>query len=74
MTKYLISSVFLFHIIQLIGVKQKELNLNSMQLLYYQAPISAALLLFPVLICEPVSHLIQRSWSLTELVLINFTF
>lgn len=52
----------------MIGEKQKELQLNSMQLLYYQAPISAALLIIPVLICEPISLVIYRTWTLMELV------
>ena len=52
----------------MIGEKQKELQLNSMQLLYYQAPISAALLILPVLICEPISLVIYRTWTFYELV------
>lgn len=52
----------------MIGEKQKELQLNSMQLLYYQAPISAALLIIPVLICEPISLVIYRTWTLMELL------
>ena len=39
-----------------------------MQLLYYQAPISAVILIIPVLIFEPVSNLAQRSWSILEIV------
>jgi solute carrier family 35 protein E3 len=52
----------------MIGEKQKEFDLDSMQLLYYQAPISALMLLLPVLFCEPLSNLLGRSWSITELV------
>lgn len=52
----------------MIGEKQKELQLNSMQLLYYQAPISAALLILPVLICEPISLVIYRTWTFYELL------
>lgn len=44
------------------------MNLNSMQLLYYQSPISAILLILPVLVCEPVFQLVYRSWTLIELV------
>ena len=59
----------------MIGEKQKELQLNSMQLLYYQAPISAALLILPVLICEPISLVIYRTWTFYELVAyLSFNF
>ncbi len=53
---------------QLVGEKQKELQLNSMQLLYYQAPISAIILFFPVLAFEPVLQLVYRSWTLAAIV------
>ena len=52
----------------MVGEKQNELKLNSMQLLYYQAPISAIILILPVLACEPVFQLIYRSWTMAELV------
>lgn len=42
--------------------------MNSMQLLYYQAPISAAILFLPVLLVEPFAQVIFRSWSFTEIV------
>ena len=52
----------------MVGEKQNELKLNSMQLLYYQAPISAIILILPVLACESVFQLIYRSWTMAELV------
>ncbi|XP_032781393.2 solute carrier family 35 member E3 [Daphnia magna] len=52
----------------LVGEKQKELQLNSMQLLYYQAPMSAVILILPVATCEPVLELAYRSWTFMELV------
>ena len=52
----------------MIGEKQKEFDLDSMQLLYYQAPLSALLLVLPVLWCEPISALVTRSWATIELV------
>lgn len=61
-------------VLQLVGEKQKELQINSMQLLYYQAPISAAILILPMLVLEPVSQVIFRSWSLTEIVCIELLF
>lgn len=50
----------------LVGEKQKEFQLSSMQLLYYQAPISAVILIIPVLVFEPVSNISQGSWGLIE--------
>jgi len=57
----------------LVGEKQKEFKMNSMQLLYYQAPISAVILIIPVLIFEPVSNLAQRSWSILEIISVLFS-
>jgi len=53
---------------KLVGEKQKEFQLSSMQLLYYQAPISAVILIIPVLVFEPVSNISQGSWGLIEAV------
>lgn len=53
----------------MVGEKQKEFELNSMQLLYYQAPLSALILLLPALYFEPVSSLLTRTWTTTELVM-----
>lgn len=39
-----------------------------MQLLYYQAPMSAVILILPVATCEPVLELAYRSWTFMELV------
>lgn len=38
-----------------VGEKQREFQVNSMQLLYYQAPLSALLLIPVILIFEPVT-------------------
>ncbi|XP_064633383.1 solute carrier family 35 member E3-like [Lineus longissimus] len=38
----------------LVGAKQHELQVNSMQLLYYQAPLSAALLVLVIPFFEPI--------------------
>ena len=40
---------------QLVGSKQKELEANSMQLLYYQAPLSSAMLLCIMPFFEPLT-------------------
>ena len=55
--------------VQLVGSKQKELQANSMQLLYYQAPMSSALLLTVIPYFEPVfseNGIFSGSWSLSK--------
>ncbi|XP_035672310.1 solute carrier family 35 member E3-like [Branchiostoma floridae] len=49
----------------LVGAKQQEFQVNSMQLLYYQAPLSAGMLLFVVPIFEPITgeHGLLQAWS-----------
>ncbi|XP_075065615.1 solute carrier family 35 member E3 [Mixophyes fleayi] len=55
-----------------VGAKQHELQVNSMQLLYYQAPLSSAMLFSIVPIFEPVigEGGIFGPWSLTALVMV----
>lgn len=55
-----------------VGAKQHELQVNSMQLLYYQAPISSAFLLTIVPFFEPLTGEggIFGPWSLTALVMV----
>ncbi|CAO2582253.1 Solute carrier family 35 member E3, partial [Lemmus lemmus] len=53
-----------------VGAKQHELQVNSMQLLYYQAPMSSAMLLVAVPVFEPVfgEGGIFGPWSISALV------
>ena len=63
-----------FYFLQLIGEKQKELNLDSLQLLFYQAPLSAFLLLFVIPLADPLYKkdvLIFFSFEMTEWVRIK---
>ena len=46
--------VTFFFLLQLVGSKQKDLQANSMQLLYYQAPMSSLMLLVIIPFFEPV--------------------
>merc|ERR1712071_359765 len=57
----------------LVGAKQKEFQMSSMQLLYYQAPISAVILIVPMLIFEPVSNITDASWELIEVGAVLFS-
>ncbi|CAH6778647.1 solute carrier family 35 member E3 [Phodopus roborovskii] len=55
-----------------VGAKQHELQVNSMQLLYYQAPMSSAMLLVAVPFCEPVfgDGGIFGPWSVSALLMV----
>ena len=53
----------------MVSSKQKDLQANSMQLLYYQAPMSSALLLIVIPYFEPIlgdNGLFSGSWSLSK--------
>ncbi|KAJ7405685.1 E3 ubiquitin-protein ligase Mdm2 isoform X3 [Willisornis vidua] len=54
-----------------VGAKQHELQVNSMQLLYYQAPMSSAMLLFIIPFFEPVfgEGGIFGPWTLSAVVI-----
>ncbi|KAH9504837.1 hypothetical protein Btru_062071 [Bulinus truncatus] len=54
----------------LVGEKQHEFQVNSMQLLYYQAPLSAFLLLFVIPFFEPLDafHGVFFNWPFEALV------
>ncbi|KAK7503610.1 hypothetical protein BaRGS_00005149 [Batillaria attramentaria] len=56
----------------LVGEKQQELQVNSMQLLYYQAPLSALLLVFVIPFFEPLDafHGVLYSWPFETLVMV----
>ncbi|XP_063316855.1 solute carrier family 35 member E3 isoform X2 [Pelmatolapia mariae] len=58
-----------------VGAKQHELQVNSMQLLYYQAPLSSAFLLCIVPLFEPLtgSGGIFGPWSLPALMTVLFS-
>ena len=44
--------------------------MDPMQLLYYQAPLSAVMLFFIVPFLEPVERTFTRSWSLVDIVMV----
>lgn len=46
-----------------IGRRQQELNVTSFQLLYYQAPLSAAMLLLVVPLVDDVGALLTTTWT-----------
>lgn len=55
-----------------VGTKQKEFQVNSMQLLYYQAPLSAGMLAVAVLIFEPITaeNGLLSSWSMSSVLVV----
>ncbi|CAG5126141.1 unnamed protein product, partial [Candidula unifasciata] len=68
---FAISGVLVTSVYQVwVGEKQHELQVNSMQLLYYQAPLSAFLLLFVIPCFEPLDafHGVFFNWPLQALV------
>ena len=58
---------------QWVGEKQKELEVNAMQLLYYQAPLSAVCVAFVIPFFEPVIGKggLFGPWSLVAIVSIH---
>ena len=48
-------SIICNHYIKWIGEKQKELNINAIQLLFYQAPLSAVFLGVLTILFEPLT-------------------
>ncbi|XP_046339540.1 solute carrier family 35 member E3-like [Haliotis cracherodii] len=55
-----------------VGEKQHEFQVNSMQLLYYQAPLSAVLLMFVIPFFEPVLqfHGVLHNWPMEALLMV----
>nr|CAD7576132.1 unnamed protein product [Timema californicum] len=53
-----------------VSQKQHDLQMNSMQLLYYQAPLSAAILLFLIPFLEPIQSTIHHVWSIHSISLV----
>lgn len=54
-----------------VGEKQKEFQVNSMQLLYYQAPLSMMILLLIIPFIEPpwvTGGLFQHAWTMKDLI------
>ncbi|GFR70906.1 solute carrier family 35 member E3 [Elysia marginata] len=58
-----------------VGEKQSELQVNSMQLLYYQAPLSAFLLLFVIPFFEPLDafHGVFFNWPFDALAAVTLS-
>ncbi|XP_025107741.1 solute carrier family 35 member E3-like [Pomacea canaliculata] len=56
----------------LVGEKQQELQVNSMQLLHYQAPLSAFLLILIIPFFEPLDafHGVLDSWPLETVLMV----
>jgi solute carrier family 35 protein E3 len=63
-------------LLQLVGEKQQELQVNSMQLLYYQAPLSAAILVFVIPFFEDLDafHGVLYNWPFETLVRVAVSF
>ena len=70
-TIYATMGVFVTSLYQvMVNIKQREFQLDPMQLLYYQAPLSAIMLFFIVPFLEPVDQTFTRSWSLMDIIMV----
>ncbi|XP_060830083.1 solute carrier family 35 member E3-like isoform X1 [Bombus pascuorum] len=70
-TVYATMGVFVTSLYQvMVNIKQREFQMDPMQLLYYQAPLSAVMLFFIVPFLEPVERTFTRSWSLVDIVMV----
>ncbi|XP_071874306.1 solute carrier family 35 member E3-like isoform X1 [Bombus fervidus] len=70
-TVYATMGVFVTSLYQvMVNIKQREFQMDPMQLLYYQAPLSAVMLFFIVPFLEPVEQTFTRSWSLVDIVMV----
>ena len=60
-------------LLQMVGEKQSELQVSSIQLLYYQAPLSSLLLIIAIPFFDSIDayHGVLDSWPLETLVSIS---
>ncbi|XP_015187521.1 PREDICTED: solute carrier family 35 member E3-like [Polistes dominula] len=70
-TVYATLGVFVTSLYQvLINRKQKEFQMDPMQLLYYQAPLSAIMLLIVVPLLEPVGQTLSYNWTFWDIFMV----
>ncbi|XP_043602204.1 solute carrier family 35 member E3-like isoform X1 [Bombus pyrosoma] len=70
-TVYATMGVFVTSLYQvMVNIKQREFQMDPMQLLYYQAPLSAVMLFCIVPFLEPIEQTFTRSWSLVDIVMV----
>ncbi|KAH0946121.1 hypothetical protein HN011_005675 [Eciton burchellii] len=70
-TIYATLGVFVTSLYQvMINRKQKEFQMDPMQLLFYQAPLSAIMLLIIVPILEPIGQTLTHNWSLLDIAMV----
>nr|KAF7408979.1 hypothetical protein H0235_013831 [Vespula pensylvanica] len=70
-TVYATLGVFVTSLYQvLINRKQKEFQMDPMQLLYYQAPLSAIMLLVVVPLLEPVEQTLSYNWTFWDIFMV----
>ena len=61
-------SKYLFSIFKLVNRKQRQFQMDPMQLLYYQAPLSAIMLWSVIPIFEPLGKTFTFKWSFLDIV------
>ncbi|XP_032683337.1 solute carrier family 35 member E3-like [Odontomachus brunneus] len=70
-TIYATLGVFVTSLYQvMVNRKQREFRMDPMQLLFYQAPLSAVMLLIVVPVLEPVGQTFAHNWSLLDIIMV----
>ncbi|EFN88536.1 solute carrier family 35 member E3 [Harpegnathos saltator] len=70
-TVYATLGVFVTSLYQvMVNRKQREFRMDPMQLLFYQAPLSAVMLFVVVPILEPVRQTFAHNWSLLDIIMV----
>ncbi|KAL0267104.1 UNVERIFIED_CONTAM: hypothetical protein PYX00_009457 [Menopon gallinae] len=70
-TVYAILGVLVTSLYQvLVNEKQHELQMDPMQLLYYQSPISSAMLIVIILLFEPPLSTLTHGWTVGEITMV----
>lgn len=70
-TVYAILGVLVTSLYQvMVHRKQREFQMDPMQLLFYQAPLSAVMLLIVIPILEPIGQTFTHDWSLLDITMV----
>ncbi|XP_014476132.1 PREDICTED: solute carrier family 35 member E3-like [Dinoponera quadriceps] len=54
----------------MVNRKQREFQMDPMQLLFYQAPLSAIMLFVVIPVLEPVGQTFTHNWSLLDMIMV----
>ncbi|XP_066601090.1 solute carrier family 35 member E3-like [Prorops nasuta] len=57
----------------LVNRKQKQFQMDPMQLLFYQAPLSAVMLIIVIPYFEPLGNTFAHSWSISDILMVTLS-